>query len=85
MDAHVNSPAHKTHSDADTLLKELSENVSTLLEEKKKLTQERDSLKAKVDELEHQKKVSGSLSATNRIVLKQQIEKMVKRIDYYLE
>lgn len=85
MDAHLNSPAPESQTDADALLKKLSENVSSLLEEKKRITQERDVLKAKVEELEHEKKVSGSLSATNRIVLKQQIDKMVKRIDNYLE
>lgn len=87
MDAHnsPNPPNPKSNLDADALLNELSEHVSSLLEEKKKLVQERDALRSKVEELEHEKKVSGSLSATNRIVLKQQIDKMINRIDHYLE
>lgn len=85
MDAHLKSPVPNSNSDTESLLNELSEKVSNLLEAKRTLEQERDALKSRVEKLEHEKKISGSLSATNRIVLKQQIDKMVKRIDHYLE
>lgn len=87
MDAHSNQTHESSNSEpsAEALLNELENKVNALLIEKRELTKERDVLRLKVEELEHEKKVSGSLSATNRIVLKQQIDKMVKRIDHYLE